>query len=84
MIQHMGILFGFAMLVLASFIIGCFISSFFVQRRGEDRYFFRTYQLYKEGKVDRLTVIYAAIINTAIGAVIVIPVALKFFFLSIS
>lgn len=80
----MDILFGIWMIVLTSFIIGCFISSFFVKRRGEDYYFFRTYQLYKLGKVDRLTVIYAAIVNTSIGALIVIPIALKFFFLTIS
>lgn len=80
----MNILFGFATLVIASFIIGCFISSFFVQRRGKDRFFFRTYQLYKGGKVDRISVLFAAIINTTIGAVIVIPVAVKFFFMSIS
>lgn len=56
-----------------SFVVGTLIGSYFTQRKSEDLYFFRTYQLYKEGKVDRFTVIMMSIVNTSIGGIVVVP-----------
>lgn len=65
--------------IIFSFIFGCAISSFFGRKKNEQYYFFRTYQLYKEGKVDLMTVIIASFINLVIGGIIVGVIALKSF-----
>ncbi len=57
--------------LIASFITGTAISSFFGKYRDEQYYFWRTYEKYKRGDVDLTTVIFSAIINTMIGLFIV-------------
>ena len=68
------------LLILLSFLLGCVISSAFINYKGNDRYFFRTYDLYKLGEVNFGTVILAAIFNTFLGAAVIIPLTLKLFF----
>jgi hypothetical protein len=65
--------------LLLAFAIGCAVSSFFGKRKNEQYYWFRTYQLYKEGRVDRMTVIIASFINTILGVIILAIIGFKFF-----
>lgn len=67
------------LLLIIALIIGCAISSFFGKRKDEKYYIFRTYQLYRENKVNLMTVIIAGFINLLIGSVIVGIIAFKYF-----
>ncbi len=65
--------------LIISFVIGCAVSSFFGRRKNETYYFFRTYQLYKESKVDLFSVIIAGFINMILGAIILGLIGFKYF-----
>lgn len=57
--------------IIASFLAGTGISSFFGKYKDEQYYFWRTYEKYKRGDVDLTTVIFSAIVNTGLGLIIV-------------
>lgn len=69
----------FILWILFSWLIGTPISSFFSKRRNEKFFFYRGYELYKSGQVDRLTLIMGSILNIIIGSIILVFIFLKIF-----
>ena len=60
----------FILWILFSWLIGTPISSFFNKRRNEKFFFYRGYELYKSGQVDRISLIAGSIFNIILGSII--------------
>lgn len=49
---------------------------------GEKYYLFRTYKLYKEGQVNRFTVVMGVFVNTLLGGVVVANSPLNYYLIT--